>query len=333
MSTASPLRQAWRLNKPLTLVGLGMVAVLVAAIIGLVADPTVITGRPAWLKPAKFAISVAVYSFTFLWLLTFVTGHQRLVRALATITAAMFAVEMAFVVGAAAMGTTSHFNVSTPAHSAAWSTMGVAIIVIWVANLMVGLLLLRQRLADRALAWSLRLGVLGSSIGMAVAFFMTAPTAQQLTAAHQGAGMPISGAHSVGVDDGGPGLPVVGWSTVGGDLRVGHFIGLHALQVLPILGLVLARFGPGWLRPADRVRLVVTAGAAYIAIILLATWQALRAQPVSHPDASTLGVLAAIGLVAGGVAAAVVWRARQDRPGTGEGEARLVVAGERRMTV
>lgn len=337
MTTVNPqvnlLRRGWRVDKPLTLVGLSMGVVLVIAIIGLLADPTVITGQPAWLKPAKFATSVAIYSFTFLWLLTFITGHRRLVRALATITAAMFAVEMVAIVGAAAADTTSHFNISTPTHVAVWTSMAIAIVVIWAANLVVGLLLLRQRLADRAFAWSLRLGVIGSSVGMAVAFFMTSPTAQQLTSARAGGTMTISGAHSVGVDDGGPGLPVVGWSTIAGDLRVGHFIGLHALQALPILGILLTRYAPAWLRPSDRVRLVVTAGLAYIAITLLATWQALRAQPLLRPDALTLGALAAILLTAGAVAAGIVLRARRASLGTPEGVAQLDAARDWRVTV
>jgi hypothetical protein len=315
MSTLNPplegLRRAWRIDKPLTLVGVAMIITLVVALVGLVVDPTVITGAPAWLKPAKFAISVAIYSFTFLWLLTFIQGRARLVRAVATITAVMFAIEMVVIIEAAVAGTTSHFNVSTPWHAALWSTMGMAIVIVWVANLVVGVALLRQQLPDRAFAWSLRLGVLGSAIGMGVAFFMTAPTAAQLTGARATGNLPISGAHSVGLADGGPGLPVLGWSTVGGDLRVGHFIGLHALQALPILGFLVTRYAPAWLRPADRLRIVVTGGAAYIAIVLLATWQALRAQPLIHPDALTLATLAVILAAAAGVTAGTLRAARR----------------------
>jgi hypothetical protein len=304
------LRRAWATDKPLTFVGVAMVAVLALAAVGLVIDERVITGAPAWLKPAKFAISIAIYSFTFLWLLTFVRGHRRLVRAAAWVTAIGFALEMVLIGGAAWLGTTSHFNVSTPAHVAVWSTMASAIVAVWVANLAAGVLLLRQKLADTAFAWSLRLGVTVSAVGMGLAFFMTSPTAEQLTAAEATGGLPVSGAHSVGVADGGPGLPVVGWSTVGGDLRVAHFIGLHALQALPILGLLLARFGPAWLRPADRTALVWTAGLAYLGIVVLTAWQALRGQSLVHPDALTLGTFTMIVLAALVATTTVVGKAR-----------------------
>jgi hypothetical protein len=303
------ISRAWKLNRPLTFVGLSMGAVLAVALIGLVVDPTVITGAPAWLKPAKFAISIAIYSFTFVWLLTYIKGHPRLVQLASWVTAVAFALEMVLIGGAAALGTTSHFNVSSPLHTAVWSTMGSAIVATWAASLLVGLLLLRQRMEDRAFAWSLRFGVLIAAVGMAVAFLMTSPTAAQLTAARSGAPMTIAGAHSVGVEDGGPGLPVVGWSTVGGDLRAPHFFGLHALQLLPLLGFLITRYA----RPESRVGLVVTAGLGYLGFVALTTWQALRGQPLLSPDGITLlayaGLLAAVAVAA----VAVTLRARANR--------------------
>jgi hypothetical protein len=142
----------------------------------------------------------------------------------------------------------------------------------------------------------------------AASFFMTSgPTPAQLAADQRGEGMPIVGAHSVGVEDDGPGLPVTGLSTVGGDLRVAHFFGLHGLQALPLLGFLLANFGPAWLCPGHRVALVWTAGLTYLGFVLILTWQALRGVPVVAPDAPTLLAL----LAAGTVSSLMVLSARQ----------------------
>lgn len=308
------LGRAWSSSRPLTFVGAAMLLTLGVTLLGLLLDPRVITGAPAWLKPAKFAVSISIYCFTLVWLLTFVRGRPRLVNLVAWGTAVGLAIEMVVIVGQAARGMTSHFNVGTPLDAALWSVMGMSVVVIWAANLLTVILLLLQRLPDPAFAWALRLGVIVSFVGMSVAFLMTSPTPDQLAAAQEGGEMPVAGAHSVGVKDGGPGLPVTGWSTTGGDLRVPHFFGLHGLQALPLFGLLLTRFAPGWLLPGHRLALVWTAGLSYLGLIGLLTWQALRGQPVIPPDATTLGALLALFVAAGALASAVVLRARSGRP-------------------
>jgi hypothetical protein len=186
--------------------------------------------------------------------------------------------------------------------------MGSTIVLVWFLTLLTAILLIRQRLPNPAFAWALRLGVLVSLVGMTIAFFMTQPTPAQEAQAAAGGGMPIAGGHSVGVPDGGSGLPIVGWSTVGGDLRAAHFVGLHALQVLPLLGWLLSRTN---LDARRQVALVWTAGVAYLGLVLLLTWQALRGQSIIAPDGLTLGAFAALVAVAGAASLAVVatrWR-------------------------
>lgn len=309
------LRRAWAFSPPLTFAGVAMLLTLSVSLAGVLLDPRVITGAPAWLKPAKFAISIAIYCFTLLWLLTFVRGRPRLVRLVAWSTAIALGLEEVLIAGAVVFGTTSHFNVATPVSVAVWLSMFWFVLVTWTANLLAAVLLLIQRLPNAAFAWSLRLGLLISFVGMGVAFFMTGPTPDQLATAQSGNGMPIAGAHSVGVEDGGPGLPVTGWSTEGGDLRVPHFFGLHGLQVLPLFGLLLANFGPGWLRMGHRTALVWTAGLSYLGLVMLLTWQALRGQPLITPDSLTLGALFGLGALAGGVSLAVVLRAWRNEEG------------------
>jgi Domain of unknown function (DUF4281) len=296
---------AWKTNRALTITGMAMVIVLLATLVGLLIDHRVITGAPAWLKPAKFAISVSVYCFTFVWLLGFVENHPRLTRLVANVTAISLIVEMIVIVMQAARGITSHFNVTTPLNTLLWSTMGLFISCVWLMNLLLAIMLIRQRIANRPFAWSLRLGVLVSAVGMAIAFLMVRPTPAQF-AALAGHAPHIVGAHSVGVADGGPGLSVVGWSTVGGDLRVAHFLGLHALQLLPLFGWLLSRRNSRavFLREGHRVALVWIGGLTYLGLVLLLAWQALRGQSVIHPDGKT--ITAAIVFASAGVVSASI---------------------------
>jgi hypothetical protein len=120
----------------------------------------------------------------------------------------------------------------------------------------------------------------------------------------------IAGAHSVGVPDGGPGLPLTGWSTVGGDLRIGHFVGLHGLQALPLLALLLRRFGRRW-NGAAQARLVLVAGLGYAVLTVLLTVQALRGQPLLRPDALTLGGFAVLAAAVLAATAAVLAAGRR----------------------
>ena len=102
--------------------------------------------------------------------------------------------------------------------------------------------------------------------------------------------MPVAGAHTVGAPDGGPGLRGVGWSREHGDLRIPHFIGLHAIQALPLIALAIGRLTSVERR---RVRLVLVGAGSYVGLFAILLWQALRGQPLIAPDMTTVVVLAA----------------------------------------
>ena len=135
---------------------------------------------------------------------------------------------------------------------------------------------------------------------------MTRPTTAQLDAARAGERMTISGAHTVGAADGGPGLIGTGWSTEHGDLRVPHFIGLHAVQALPLLVLLLTRAG---IARARRERLMLIAGPSYAALWVILLIQALRGVPAIAPDSATIAQLGAWA-VATALAAGFVMRGK-----------------------
>jgi Domain of unknown function (DUF4281) len=285
------LRRGFVIDRPLTILGCVMVLTLLSTIAAWMFDPRVISGAPAWLKPAKFSISVSVYCFTLVWLLGFLNNRRRFVRMVTRTIVFSLAVEMFVIITQAARGTTSHFNMSTPLNSFLWITMGAFIMVVWVMTLALTVVLIRQPLPDQAFAWSLRMGLVISLLGMATGFFMVRPTQEQRASDH-GIGPKIVGAHSIGVPDGGPGLPVLGWSTVGGDMRVAHFIGLHALQVLPFLGWLITRSKRprAFLNGKHRLALVWIAGLAYTGVLALLAWQALRGESVIHPDGAIMSL-------------------------------------------
>ena len=294
------LRRCRRDSAPLTATVILMVVALVVAVAGLFLDPRTITGIPAWIKPAKFAISTGIFAGTIAWLFRYITIWPRLRRITGWILAAALTVEVAIIDFQAARGTTSHFNASTPFDSALFNIMGAAILLLWLASVAVLVALFRQRFENAGWGWLLRLGMLTTVLGSAGGGLMLGVTAEQAATLRAGHTLRAFGGHTVGAADGGPGLPVLGWSTQHGDLRIAHFLGLHGVQIIPLIGWFAMRRR----RVQDRrtqTRLAFALAASYIALMAILTWQALRGQSVVHPDVKTLAAIA-IWLLVSGVA-------------------------------
>ncbi|WP_405622042.1 hypothetical protein OG292_29280 [Streptomyces sp. NBC_01511] len=265
-----------------------MAVLAVLSGVGLVVDDRELTGARIWFKPLKFAVSFAAYGLSLAWMLSLLDRGRKAGWWAGMVVVTASAVEMVIIIGQVVRGKRSHFNRQTPFDEALFNVMAITVVILWLGTLVIAILLLRARIADRTSAWAIRCGIALALAGAAVGFLMTRPTPDQRRDTSS-----IVGAHSVGVPDGGPSMPLTGWSTTGGDLRIPHFFGMHALQLLPLVLMVLLvlasrpRFG----RLTDervRARLVLIAAGAYAALLGLLTWQALRGQPLIHPDAATL---------------------------------------------
>lgn len=282
-------------HRPLLWFGAIMVALTVVCVVGSFVDQRELLGVNVWQKPLKFSISSVVYAITWAWLIGQLTRGKRLAWWAGTIAMVLLAIEMVIIVGAAVAGIQSHFNVSTTFSTVLWSIMAFSISALWAMTFIVSILLFRSDLGDAARNLAVRAGALVALAGMGLAFLMTGPTAQQLDD-FQG----IAGAHAVGVADGGPGIPILGWSTIAGDLRIPHFVGMHALQVIPLVLIAIELLSRRVARLRDgvvRLRLVTITTAAYVAVLGLLTWQALRGQSIVQPDAVTLAAAGAIVVV------------------------------------
>ena len=204
------LKTLWDTDARLTAVGLAMLALLGATGVALLVDPREVMGAPAWMKPAKFAVSIGIYTLTLAWVFTYLPEWTMTRRVVSWITAVTLLLEIVIIDVQAWRGTTSHFNVGTPVDGVLFSIMGLAILVQTFAATAVAAALWRQRFSDRAIGWALRFGMTITIVGAMTGGLMTTPTRAQLDAARAGHRMTVAGAHTVGAPDGGPGLPGAG---------------------------------------------------------------------------------------------------------------------------
>lgn len=268
-------------SRALALTALGAGLLMVASLFMQLVDARLVGGASVWAKPAKFGASVALGALAMALIVRRLPTGRGLQRA-SLLMAAMLCLELTLIVMQAVRGVHSHFNARTTFDYAVFQAMGAGISVFWGAQAYVTWRAFRHPFSSPALARGIRMGLLIAVIGGALGFIMPIPTTAQRASMASGETTTAIGAHAVGVPDGGPGMPLTRWSTSGGDLRVPHFVGLHALQLLPLLGWALSRRRQ---RRADE--LVLFAGLAYLGLVLTTLIQALRGQPLLSPDAIT----------------------------------------------
>lgn len=227
-------------------------------------DGRAVLGVDPWLKPFKFAVSIAIYLFTLAWLVGYVrAAAPRAATWVSRGASLAMLVEIVCIGLQSLRGVRSHFNHDTPLDDAVFSVMGSMIAF----NTLLVMLLLMLFLRRPPLVPQQEL--LGIRCGIVL----------MLLASGIGGLMVRHGRHSVGGDDGGVGLPLVGWSTEHGDLRPAHAVGLHALQVLPIVGFWLTRH-PTSLGERQRTLAVAVGAILYATLFAALLLQALAGRPL-----------------------------------------------------
>ena len=222
--------------------GLGIPILLILVFV----DQTEINAEPRWIKPLKFFLSIGLYNLTLEWLYRFFRTDQNVVQLnrVRWVIAVGMLIEGVLIVTQAARGVQSHFNIATSLDALIFSIMGISISIVVLAALCSGFIIWKARkLAPPVFGEAILLGILIMTVASFQGFAMTGPTPQQLAASERGEGPLLAGSHFVGeppVEDHRT-LPFTGWSLDIGDLRIPHFIGIHALQCLLALACLLDR--------------------------------------------------------------------------------------------
>jgi hypothetical protein len=256
------LRELYRRSKILTTTGWIHIVLLAGMLVAAPFDSRLVLGINPWIKPIKFAVSITIYVWTVAWLLEYLRLPRGVKGIISWGISIFMLVEIVCIAAQAARGTTSHYNVSTPLDSSIFSIMGIMIAL----NSVLALALLICFFTGRydipsPYLWGIRSGLF---------IFLAASGIGGVMIAH--------GSHSVGVRDGGPGLPIVNWSTKGGDLRPAHFMGLHALQVLPIVAFLISGRRNWTIR--QKTACVLALSGAYALLIALLYFRAIHGLPL-----------------------------------------------------
>ncbi|MFQ3212780.1 MAG: hypothetical protein ACJAT1_000791 [Marivirga sp.] len=216
----SMLSQLKETNQPLYLFGWLNIIFWIICLFGIAVSDMEILGINAWIKPSKFFISAAIYSWTMLWYIRYLPT-KKANKAFSWMIILVFTFENFYILWRASKGELSHFNITSATTIVLFSLMGVAISILTAWTAFIGFQFCYYKLPElpRSYHWGIRIGIL-SFVFFAFSGFIMAGYLQ----------------HTVGAADGGAGIPYLNWSKQHGDLRIAHFLGMHALQLFPLLG-------------------------------------------------------------------------------------------------
>jgi hypothetical protein len=222
-----------------------------------------------WTKPLKFHVSAAIHLATFAFIAAVLPVKQQIAKwliAVAFVSTAATLFEVYLIDMQAMRGVHSHFNYSTQSDIKIYQMMGVAAVVLSLPALILGLVCWFLPTSN-TLTPGLKLG---AALGLTFGFILTLLIAGYMSS------LPTGHWVNAPTTDSG-GLPIVGWTHLGGDLRVPHFFATHIMQVLPLFGWVLDKTFKNQKKKV--LMLVTTASIVWISITLGTLFQALKGQP------------------------------------------------------
>jgi uncharacterized membrane protein (DUF485 family) len=211
-------------------------------------DSRELMGVSVWNKPLKFFISTTILFWTVGWIMADI--HNR--KAVSFISRGIFLIlsaELVLISYQAIQGKISHFNISNPIDGAIFGTMGVLIFLNSLFFIYLLFLISKEKTLPKGYKLGIQLGLIIFLIGGYEGYLM----AGRLS-------------HTVGATDGQEGYFLLGWAKAYGDLRIFHFLGLHALQVLSLAGWYFFKNDPWKMLVTGVVYFLMSSGILWISL-------------------------------------------------------------------
>ncbi|MFN5295663.1 MAG: hypothetical protein ACK5BL_09045 [Flavobacteriales bacterium] len=222
---------------------------------------TQVYGVNAWYKPFKFAFSTFLFAWSMAWYCYYLPDFN--IRIFNWSVIVLLGFEIFYIALQASRGQLSHYNTSTPLYSVLFSLMALAASAVTLYTAYVGLLFFKNDFPTlpNYYLWAIRLGII---IFVVFSF--------------EGFAMGSRLSHSVGAMNDNSNWFILGWSKTVGDLRVSHFIGMHALQVLPLLSYYLLK----------NTKLTIGLSIMYGLLAVITLIQALQGKPLFNSGKKTM---------------------------------------------
>jgi hypothetical protein len=254
------LRTIYRDEPVLMIFATILVAMMVPTYFSYLVETRLFNGINVWIKPLKFQSSAALFLLTLALFMPFLDRSQRernAVKAAIWIISVFLLLEILYIMFRASRAEASHFNRDNMIGIILYAWMGITILISTVLSGWIGWLILKSKetIARPDLRYAIGVGlVLGTALGSITAIYMSTQTGHWVG----------------GVRNDATGSFFFGWSRTGGDLRVAHFIGLHAMQGIPLIGWLTSLVSRAAVKPA-----VIVSTVAWILVTAAAFAQAL----------------------------------------------------------
>lgn len=224
-----------------------------AAFLFSLTDPRTLRDIGVWIKPMKFMASTALFAWTMMWatrladnLLTFSRSYKSIASLL--IITSLF--EVVYITYQANLGEASHYNKSDMRHALLFGLMAFSAVGLTASQGWLALKIWQGHKSD-----AISVTALSVVIGLGLTFLLATISGFML-----GGQQPPPG----------QGLIFLGWH-LRGDIRPAHFLGVHAQQLIPIIGLFVERFIP----PNLKIYFLIIVSIFYVVTWLMLTWHGL----------------------------------------------------------